>query len=217
MRLRLLVLFLLAALGGCADTPPECGAEAMPPDDAVWLVAHGWHTDLAIPAAELRGNMAFFREAYPGLRVLMVGFGKRTFMMAPVTTSGDLLIGPFPGSGTLLVVGLTAPPERAYADGTQTLLTLPPGGVERLSGFIWETLQIADGRPVAIGKSSFPGGVFYATRTEYSGFNTCNTWAIDALQAAGVDVSSLGVVFAGQAFARAAAVSGGACTIHNAP
>ncbi len=217
MRLRLLVLFLLAALGGCADAPPECGAGDMPPADAVWLVAHGWHTDLAIPASVLRGKMAFFREAYPGLRVLMVGFGKRTFMMAPVTTSGDLLVGPFPGSGTLLVVGLTAPPERAYEDGTQTLLVLPPGGAERLSGFIWESLRTAEGMPVAIGKGSFPGSVFYATRTEYSGFNTCNTWAIDALRAAGIEVSSFGVVFAGQALGRAAAVSGGACTIHNAP
>ena len=198
---------------GCAGTPtPVCAPQPVP-DDAVIVVSHGWHTDLGIPAAALRGRMTLFRRLFPGMAVLMVGFGKRTFMMAPVTRLGDLLIGPFPGDGTLLVAGLRAAPDRAYDDGTMAVLTLPPGGAERLSDFIWNTFEIRDGTPRRIGDGFFPGSTFYATRIGYSGLYTCNSWTDDALHAAGLAAGPVGVVFAGQVMQRATSRAGGSCSI----
>src|SRR5271167_3095929 len=124
-----LAVLLLAGLSGCADAPPPaCVAETVPQNDVVYLIQHGWHTDLAIPSRELHGKMAVFEQIFPGLQVLVVGFGKRTFMVAPVTTSGDLLIGPFPGEGTVLAAGLKAAPELAYDHGVEAMLALPSGG-----------------------------------------------------------------------------------------
>jgi Protein of unknown function (DUF2459) len=181
--------------------------------EEIYLVEHGWHVDLAIPSDMLRGDMTVFRRIFPGLRVLMVGFGKRTFMMAPVTTISDLLVGPFPGQGVVLAIGMTAPPDQAYDDGTEAVIPLPPGGAEGLSDFLWRTLLVKDGMPVEIGKGFFPGSLFYATRTGYSGFYTCNTWAADALRAAGLKVDPSGVIFSGQAMARAVRVASRVCTI----
>src|ERR1700747_3132593 len=170
-RLALAVL-LLAGLGGCAETPPACVPEAVPRNDVVYLIQHGWHTDLAIPSYELRGKMAVFKKIFPDLQVLVVGFGKRTFMMAPVTTSGDLLIGPFPGDGAILVVGLKGPTDLAYDDGVEATLALPPAGAEKLSDFIWNTLDVQNGTPVKLGDGFFAGSVFYATRIGYAGTYT---------------------------------------------
>ena len=202
---------LLFLLGGCGTLPPAC--TSVPDGDVVYVVSHGWHTDLGIPAATLRGPMTQFRRTFPGMTVLMAGFGKRTFMMAPVTRLGDLLIGPFPGTGTLLVAGLTTTPDRAYADGTMAVLRLPPGGAERLSDFVWRTFRLDRGRPVRIGDGFFPGSVFYASGIGYSGLYTCNSWTDDALHAAGLMAGPSGVVFAGQVMARAGRVSGGVCAI----
>src|ERR1700740_2538547 len=94
-RLAVAVL-LLAGLRGGEEPPPACVPAAAPQNDVVYLIQHGWHTDLAIPSYELRGKMAEFKKIFPDLQVLVVGFGKRTCMVGPVTTSGDLLIGPFP-------------------------------------------------------------------------------------------------------------------------
>jgi len=218
--LPLVLAAVLAPLAGCATPapPPACPVEPLPSSDAVWAVAHGWHTDLAIPAASLRGPMMVFRRIFPGLKVLLVGYGKRTFMMAPVTTSGDLVLGPFPGSGTVLIAGLSGPPDQAYADGTEAMLPLPPGGAERLSRFVWRTLQTQGGMPVKIGDGFFPGSIFYGARTGYSGFNTCNSWAADALHAAGLPLDPFGVVFAGQVMRRAGALApAGVCAIHGKP
>lgn len=204
----------LLAVGGCAGHAlPTCLPRPVPDDDVVYLVEHGWHTDLAIPAHSLRGRLTLFRRIFPGMTVLLAGFGRRSFMMAPVTDVGDLLVGPFPGAGTVRIAGLTASPDRAYRDGTMTLLRLPPGGAERLSGFIWDTLQTDHGQPVRLGAGFFPGSVFYASRTGYSGLYTCNSWTEDALHTAGLTTGPAGVLFAGQVMTRALRVAGNACAI----
>ena len=206
-------LALLLLLTRCAPTPPPCALQPIPADDVVYVVSHGWHTDLGIPAAVLRGPMTRFRQTFPGMTTLMVGFGRRTVMMAPVIQLDDLLIGPFPGSGTLLVAGLTTTPDRAYGDGTMAVLRLRPGGAERLSDFVWRTFRLDGGTPLRIADGFFPGSVFYASRVGYSGLYTCNSWADDALHAAGLLAGPSGVVFAGQVMARATRLSGGSCAI----
>lgn len=151
-------LGVLLAAAGCAAAPsvPACVARPVPDADIVYLVAHGWHTDLAIPARSLHGPLAVFRRIFPGMTMLLAGFGRRTFMMAPVTGFGDLLVGPFPGAGTVRIAGLTAVPDTAYHSGTMMVLPLPPGGAERLSDFVWQTLQTEHGMPVRIGDGFFP-------------------------------------------------------------
>jgi hypothetical protein len=195
----------------------DCTPAPLPQGDAVYLVQHGWHTDLAIPADALRGGMLVFRRLYPGLKLLILGFGKRTFMMSPVTDLGELMIGPFPGDGALLVVGLNATPEVAYSDGSEALIRLPPGGAEKLSAFLWNSFRSENGMPTRIGDGFFPGSVFYAARTGYAGWFTCNTWTIDALHAAGVDIDPDGVVFSNQAMVRAAPVAERLCAITPKP
>ena len=177
------------------------------------MVDHGWHTDLAIPADSLRGPMTVFRRSFPGMTVLLIGFGRRSFMTAPVTGLDDLLIGPFPGDGVLLVAGLTAPPDRAYADGTEASLTLSPEGADRLSAFLWRSFALDHGQPHRIGPGFFPGSVFFAARPGYSGLYTCNTWTEDALHQAGAAPGPAGIVFAGQVMARIVQSAGSTCTI----
>ena len=184
------------------------------PANVVYVIDHGWHTDLGIPAAALRGPLERFRQVFPGMRVLIAGFGRRTFMTAPARNLGDFLIGPFPGDGALLVAGLTAPPDQAYADGTVARLTLPPGGAAALSDFVWSTLRLDDhGQPVMIAPGFFAGSRFYATRIGYSGLYTCNSWTADALHAARLLPSTSGVVFADQVMRPASRVAVNACRI----
>lgn len=199
--------FLLPLLAGC-------GAVALPPCvpapvDAheVFVIDHGWHTDLAIPADALQGRLASFRTVFPGMRLLLVGFGRRTFMTAPVHGLADLLIGPFPGDGTLLIAGLTAPPDIAYRDGRLAALPLSPEAARRLSDAVWNTLALdRRGDPVAIAAGFFPGSRFYRSRIGYSGAYTCNSWTDDVLHRAGLMPGPGGIVLAGQVMARAGKV-----------
>jgi uncharacterized protein (TIGR02117 family) len=211
------LLLVTANLGACAAHPPPCVSATIPPDNVVYLMKHGWHTDIAIPSDELRGNMTVFQRIFPGAEIFVIGFGKRTFMTSRVHTSGDLVVGPFPGPGLVLVTALSAPPDVAYDDGLMARLTLPPGGAEGLSDFVWKTLKTEHGVPQEMRPGFYPGSIFYLTETRYAGTRTCNTWTADALRAAGLHIDPAGDIFSGQTMSQAEHLAGGACSIKGRP
>ena len=57
----------------------------------VFVIAAGWHTELALPVKSLRGRLAHFADAFPGARFLVFGWGQRDYYMAREPTIGDLL------------------------------------------------------------------------------------------------------------------------------
>lgn len=203
--IRVALLLLLAA---CARPEfPPCLASAG--GEAAWVVDHGWHTEVGIPAEQATGPLAAFRDVFPGAAVLAFGFGKRTFFIAKASTISEYVLGPFPGPGAVQVVGLAGPPAAAYRTPVITL-RLPPGGAERLSAFLWGSIEPAlGGGPRLIADGLFPGSAFYAARREYSLAYTCNTWALDALATAGLPVTPDASLASGTM--RAVAGISGAC------
>jgi hypothetical protein len=194
-------------LSGCM-APLTHLALAPPSRDTVTLLDHGWHTDIGIPADELSGPLAVFRDIFPGARSVVFSFGKKTFLMAPAHDWSEYLLGPVPGPAAIMVTGLSVPSENAYGADPALVLHLPTGGAARLSDFVWrEVLQDPTGKPRLIDRGAFDGSLFYAATARYSLNHTCNTWSALALEAAGLDINPSGVVFASQITARARLVS----------
>ncbi len=194
----------LLALGGCAAGPPIACRRPAAGAGVAYVVDHGWHTDIAIPAAELSGPAAVFRSVFPGARALVFGFGKRTFFTAKVESWREYLLGPFPGPAAILATGLSVMPDAAYGPADTVRLALPPGGAQALSAFLWrEVAKDRAGRPRLIAAGPYPGSLFYAAAATYRLARTCNAWTAEALRAAGAPVSPAGVILAGQVMRRA--------------
>ena len=194
-------------LSGCMARPTR---HALTPSsrDTVTLLDHGWHTDIGVPADELSGPLAMFRDVFPGARSMVFSFGKKTFLMAPAHDSSEYLLGPVPGPAAIMVTGLSVPSENAYGADPALVLHLPEGGAARLSDFIWrEILQDRSGKPRLIDRGAFSGSLFYAATAGYGLDHTCNTWSALVLAATGLDINPSGVVFASQIMARARLVS----------
>jgi len=210
LRVAPLLAILAALLAGCegpaaADCAPPSVAERVPEGpDAVYVLGRGWHTEIGVPADRLAGKLAVFRSIFPGAREVMFGYGKRTFMVARADRVSEYVLGPLPGPALIEAVGLNATPPEAYGGDGVIALTLPPGGMERLSAFIWNDLQ-HDGadEPLLVAPGRFPGSLFYAARSGYDLFHTCNTWVAEALHAAGLPVATDWLIFSGQTMARA--------------
>ncbi len=133
----------------------------------MWVVRQGWHTEIALPTEEITGPLVVFRDVFPDARVLVFGFGKRTFITAKVETPAELLMGPLPGPSAVQVTALSVDPERAY-DGPVTELTLPPGGAARLSAYLWNAIgKTKAGELRLIAEGLFPGSLFYAGSRRY--------------------------------------------------
>ncbi len=92
------------------------------------------------------------------------------------------------------------------------MLSLPPGGRRAVSDFIWDELgKDSRGGPRLVSAAGGNTSLFYAAERGYSLFHTCNGWVADLLHAAGLPISSDGVVLAGQVMSRSAEAAAGQC------
>ena len=194
----LCLLCLLAGLTRCAFPPPQyVGTE--PRDAVIYVIAGGWHTELGLPVSAISAPLATLEPGFRNARYLVFGWGARDYYMARDPGFEDLLQALVPGPAVLLVIPLQASPE-AFA-GAANVFAVPVsrGGAEHLSQFLWEYLaKDAEEASQHVGIGPYPGSVFYASTGTFDLAHTCNTWTAEALQAAGLPVSSAGIVYAGQ-------------------
>lgn len=204
-------LFIFSLLSACGSVTQPCplgtGSEAR-----VYVVEHGWHVDIGIPVEQLGKDLAFYRQIFSGARVIMFGYGKKTFFTAPPETLSEYFLGPLPGTAAIQVVGLSVTPLEAYPPEDVIVLKLPQNGSKALSTFIWNDIAKDEfGRPRIIAHSEDPDGLFYEALSGYSLFHTCNTWSADALHAAGLPPTSGNVIFSSQVMSQVESTAEAQC------
>ena len=201
----ILIACLVVGLGACAGNERaasvDSGAGGQP--RTVYVLRRGWHVDVGFPAAEIQGPLAATLPALPGARVVLYGFGDRRYLMTRDENTCTGLAALWPGAGLILVTGLATTPDLAFSEKQVVRIVVTGGEALALENFVWGAIAAdpAGVKPLASGP--YDGSVYFASSTRYSGVHTCNTWAADALHAAGLPVTSRGVVFAGQVFRQA--------------
>ena len=203
-------LFITIAAAACSSMEPTCP----PPTtgDLVYVVGQDWHAEIGIPIEELDDDLLFYRDLFPGARVIMFGYGKKTFFTAPPETLSEYILGPFPGPAVIQAVGLRVTPMEAYPPENTITLMLTPEGRKNLSAYIWGDLAKSPaGKPQIVAHSTSPDGLFYAALGKYNLLHTCNTWTADALHAAGLPVSGDSVIFSNQVMIRASEAAASQC------
>jgi len=181
--LRVWALLLLAGCATAQNPPPE-GRGDIP----VHVVAHGWHTGIAMRASDID----FAR--WPGLphpagaRHIEVGWGDRDFYPAPgfnLWYGFKALL--WPTASVLQVAGFDEPPRRAFPASEVVELRLSRAGFERLLAYIASSFE-PGAAPIA--PSLYGSGAFYPSRERFHLFKTCNVWVARGLREAGIEVRS---------------------------
>jgi uncharacterized protein (TIGR02117 family) len=200
--LSIAVVSILSGFVGCTATatiPRQTYARSGPPTGAIYVISGGWHTELGLPAEALSGHLAALRRDFPTARYLVFGWGAHDYYMSQNPGIGDLLRTAASGPAVMLVIPLEISPEAFFGASNVFAVPAPPKGIERLSNFLSDYLAVdQEGPPRRIGTGPYPQSVFYASTGTYNLGHTCNTWAAEALHAAGLPVNAAGVVFAGQ-------------------
>jgi uncharacterized protein (TIGR02117 family) len=184
------------AVAGCTQPPllPETAAE--PRAEAIYVLAGGWHTELALPVSLIGDGVAALKPDFPGARYLVFGWGARDYYMAAGPGLAEALGAILPGPAVMLVMALPAAP---VSSDDASLVFISRHGAERLSRWLWDELaKDRDGRPYRIAAGPYPQSVFYAASGRYDITHTCNTWTAEALRIAGLPVSTAGIIFADQ-------------------
>jgi len=168
-------------------------------DATVYVVGRGWHTDIGLPVDEVANPLATVEREFPGVSVLVFGFGERNYLMAHDSGSGEMLTALFPSKSAILLTALRASPSEAFGADHVVELRVTQHIVDRIAARIWQILEKQqDGSPLRLADGPYPGSVFYAASETYDAFHTCNTWTALVLHDAGIPVTPNGVLFANQ-------------------
>ena len=187
----------LQTLPGCRSTPLPTYQEALPDGGVtIYVIAAGWHTEIALPANVIHDPLRAVTPDFPGAQYLSFGWGERNYYMARAPTVGDAMSALFPGPAVLLVTPLYRPPRDSRANAQVFELSLSRAGLDRLSNYLWAAFEKSSGgSPRRLAAGPEPGSVFYAATGTYSATYTCNTWTAEGLRVGGIPVTPAGVVF----------------------
>lgn len=189
-----LFLMVIAVCGACTPRLEEV-SDSLPnrgPSAPVLLLVDRWHAGVAIRASDIPGDLMPERRDFPEAEYLEFGWGDWDFYQASDFNSGYALKALLFSTKTVLhVVGFSGPVTR-YAPYREIIALSPSShGFQHLVGYIDESFA-RQGRDAAVplGRGLYGDSRFYPARGTFHLFNTCNTWAARALQAAGYPISS---------------------------
>lgn len=198
---RALWALLVALLVACSAMPRR---PAQPPPGAagaasvVYVIKRKWHVNIGFAVTDLQPPLAAVRSDLPEARYLLFGFGDRHYLLDQDHGLGGLLAALWPGPGLMLATGVTGSLQGAF--GADYVIGIPVTAAQARAAqaFIWRSLAPVDGAVTPLRAGPYEDSFYYSASDGYSAFHTCNTWAAEALQAAGLPVRSFGVELAPQ-------------------
>lgn len=189
--------FLL--LQGCSALPPPKSADADRAHSTLVVVRRGWHIDVGFAAAEVGAPLDAIGSFFAGNHYLLFGFGDKHYLVAKRQSFPQMLGALWPGEGMMLVTALEISPEEAFGGAEEVIrLAVSVREADAAQEFIWNSFLRPGTAPTVYASGPYPGSAFFLSADHYSAFHTCNTWAAEVLQAAGLPVRKSGVMFAGQ-------------------
>ncbi|OXY81415.1 DUF2459 domain-containing protein [Oceanimonas doudoroffii] len=181
-----LVLLLALLCTGCGAASEWRPAKERGQD--LYLVDHGRHVGLVLPAVGLQRHLSELKAAFPAARLIEVGWGDRAFYQHERAGAGLALRALlWPTDTVLHLVPLSQSPAVAFAGLPVLELSVPPAGMERLLGEVAASFARNEaGNLRDVGAGRYGGGRFYASVESYHLLHTCNTWVARRLVAAGL-------------------------------
>jgi uncharacterized protein (TIGR02117 family) len=194
-----LVLALVLAAACAAPVVDRAPAPGDEPAVSVWAVDHGWHTAIAVRRADVDRALWPEVDDLPTATFVEIAWGDRAFYMATHATAWMAIKAALrAGESVLHVVGLDAPIATHFPKSEIVELRVSRRGFDALMRFVAdEHARDAGGRSLRLQRGLYGPSWFYAARSKYSLFSTCNTWIARALQTAGLPLTPSGVITAG--------------------
>ena len=174
------------------------------PVKAIYVINHGWHTGIAVRRADIPEGVWPEHGEVADSEYLEIGWGAREFYMASEGTLGLALEAVlWPSPAVLHVVGFDGPVQQFFRQREIVEIVVSDRGFRRLATFIGDAYaKDGSGRTMVAGWGQYANSRFYAAREKYSLLKTCNTWTARALRSAGLPITSLYAVSAGNVMAQ---------------
>jgi hypothetical protein len=168
----------------------------------MYLARRSWHIDVGFAVRDLDPSLAFIARRFPQSKYVFFGFGDRHYLLSKGKGTSSLAGALFPGPGLILVTALENAPSQAFGDPHVLEFALSASQAAAAQGFVRGALA-GEGEILPIAEGPYEGSAYYGAVARYSALHTCNTWAAEALKAAGFKMHTHLVLFAGQTWNQA--------------
>lgn len=190
------VLLLTAGMLGCSAKPyaikytPGVSEGSKP--NTVYVVSHGWHTGLVLPADVAEAELGFLQQRFAGARYYEFGWGDKGFYQAEAITSGLTLRAILWPTGSVMhVVALNKGPYQYFPNSRIEPLCLSDEQSAHLLKFVRHSFQKDEQDAVMRTKDGLYGdSSFYVGEGDYYLMNTCNKWTAKGLRSVGYPIST---------------------------
>jgi Protein of unknown function (DUF2459) len=169
----------------------------------IYVIKRKWHVDIGFGAPDVRPPLAALRAEFPGTQFLLFGFGDRHYLLDEDRGLRGALAALWPGPGVILVTGLATTLQTAFGADNVIEIPVTTAQLRLVQNFVWQSLSGQDSAVAPLRAGPYEGSLYYSSSQAYSAVHTCNTWAAQALQAAGLPVHSFGVELSGQLWIQA--------------
>ena len=192
--LYILPIMLLAA---CTTLPkalePAKTAQYCAGQNEVFVISHGWHTGIALKAADLNTLIPDLAVRFPQAQYYEAGWGDAGFYQANEITTRLTLAAMFWSSGSVMhVVGFNDNPKQFFSTSNVQTVQTSREGYAKLLEFIQSSFKTdIKGNVIREKHGIYADSQFYTGIGTYQMFNTCNKWTAKALYSAGLDISPM--------------------------
>ena len=192
-------------------------------DDEVFVVSHGWHTGIVIPATLIVSRIPELKHRFGNTRFIEFGWGDKGFYESTEITTGLTIQAIFwPTESVMHVVAVPQNPYSYFPDSQVEMICLNSNEYSSLARFIENSFSKDEHGHIIPTKNGIYGdSQFYKSVGDYYLMNTCNKWTAKALKSAGMDISTTFKLTAGSVMdfvvANNHTSSPGSCLIINTP
>jgi len=181
----------ILALTACTQHAPVASARAGD-CHVIAVSSNDWHTGFYLPANAFPADGAL-RAAFPDARWFAIGWGDKSAYVTGTNPVNGFAAIVWPTASVLHVAALGRNPREAYASEYRDVALSGEGLTTLITALEAELALDGQGAPrfVAEGLDS-RGSAFFAARSSYHAFQTCNVWAAARLRDAGLDVGWTG-------------------------
>jgi len=188
------LIICLLTFSACSSKPDSIQSTPEfnpPPEQTVYVVNHGWHTGLILPAYRFKTLLPFLHKRFDDVPYYEFGWGDQNFYQAKEVTIGltlkSLLL---PTRSVVQVLAVQNNPVIFYRGAELYAVSLSESELTALQTFISQSFhRNPSGNIIMQQQGLYADSQFYTGTGEYHLFNTCNTWTAMGLQSAGLDIS----------------------------
>lgn len=159
-------------------------------DHSVFVVSHGWHTGIVLPAGMLMADNPRLKERFGDMDYLEVGWGDEAFYQAEEITfkkaAGAAL---WPTASVLHVVAVPRSPASYFDNSEISLLCATDVQLHALTRFIADSFsRDPSGKIIPLQPGIYGDSHFFSGNGEFHLFSTCNKWTAKGLRSLGMQI-----------------------------